>query len=67
MVETATTVTFQIDAATGSNLVFNMDYDDDAGPTPNNATDMTSKVYYLPGEYTVKVTATDVGNTLTVI
>ncbi|XP_041364430.1 uncharacterized protein LOC121379844 [Gigantopelta aegis] len=65
VVETATAVTFQIETVTGSNLVFKMDYDDGAGPTADNATDMDTKVFYMPGEYSVTVTATDVGNTLT--
>nr|KAG5689247.1 hypothetical protein BaRGS_006367 [Batillaria attramentaria] len=54
---TGSPVTFDI--RTGSFLSYRMDYDDGAGMTVKNATDLTTRSFHLPGMYAVRVQADD--------
>lgn len=56
---------FKIESAP-LDVTFQIDYDDGAGRTEKNATDMENRVYHLPGEYGITLFANDAGNTATV-
>ncbi|KAH9502510.1 hypothetical protein Btru_068871, partial [Bulinus truncatus] len=60
----ATPVYIDISSSGGPDIVYAFDYDDGAGRTAPNVTDMLTKVYYLPGEYSIQVFANDLNQTL---
>ncbi|RUS88494.1 hypothetical protein EGW08_003752, partial [Elysia chlorotica] len=59
----STLVTIDVSIATGMDVTYQFDYDDGAGRTSNNVTDMLSRTYSVPGEYTIQVFANDVNQT----
>ncbi|GFR66289.1 polycystin 1-related, partial [Elysia marginata] len=62
-IEAGTVVNLDVSIATGLDVVYQFDYDDGAGRTSNNVTDMLTRTYSVPGEYNIQVFANDINQT----
>ncbi|KAK3750741.1 hypothetical protein RRG08_022221 [Elysia crispata] len=58
-----TPVIIDVSIASGMDVTYQFDYDDGAGRTSNNVTNMLSRTYSVPGEYNIHVFANDVNQT----
>ncbi|CAL1538860.1 unnamed protein product, partial [Lymnaea stagnalis] len=58
-----TPVTIELKVDNGSEINYKLDYDDGAGRTAPNASSMLSRTYNVPGEYFVKVYASNANQT----
>ncbi|GFO38753.1 polycystic kidney disease 1-related protein, partial [Plakobranchus ocellatus] len=63
VIPVATPVSIDVSVATGIDVIYQFDYDDGAGRTSSNVTDMLSRTYSIPGEYSIVVYANDVNQT----
>ena len=61
-----TPVIIDVSIASGMDVTYQFDYDDGAGRTSNNVTNMLSRTYSVPGEYNIHVFANDVNQTFQV-
>lgn len=66
VVVVGSTITFNVGVTSGSEVYYQMDYDDGAGLSEKNATGFNTRQYYVPGTYSVIVEANDLNDTLTV-